>query len=131
MQIPNLSNYTEKCPVRIWKRYIPLLIARSFNFQQLFFYDIFFCATRNFTIYRSSKYKVIPAWSVTNRAPPSSKVWHRCRSKPPNCRFARAARVICAQPGTVVCSKTPLSLVVCRSGWGVVCGSVRYMLIQK
>ena len=23
---------------------------------------------------------------------PSSKVWHRCRSKPPNCRLARAAR---------------------------------------
>ena len=46
---------------------------------------------------------------------PSSKVWHRCRSKPPNCRLARAARVVCAQPGTVVCSQTPLSLVVCQS----------------
>ena len=47
---------------------------------------------------------------------PSSKVWHRCRFKSPNCRLARAARVVCAQPGTVVCSQTPLSLVVCRSG---------------
>ena len=43
-----------------------------------------------------------------------------------NCRLARAARVVCAQPGTVICSKTPLLLVVCRSrgpgvgvGWGV------------
>ena len=45
---------------------------------------------------------------------PSSKVWHRCRFKPPNCRLARAARVVCAQPGTVVCSQTPLSLVVCQ-----------------
>ena len=47
---------------------------------------------------------------------PSSKVWHRCCSKPPNCRLARVARVVCAQSGTVVCSKTPLSLVVCWSG---------------
>ena len=47
---------------------------------------------------------------------PSSKVWHRCRSKPPNCRLARAARVVCAHPGTIVCSQTPLSLVVCKSG---------------
>ena len=59
---------------------------------------------------------------------PSSKVWHRCRFKPPNCRLAWAARVVCAQPGTVVCSQTPLSLVVCRSGggggvgWGWGCG---------
>ena len=49
---------------------------------------------------------------------PSSKVWHRCRFKPPNCCLARAARVVCAQPGTVVCSQTPLSLVVCWSGGG-------------
>ena len=49
---------------------------------------------------------------------PSSKVWHRCHPKPPNCRLARAARVVCAQPGTVVCSQTPLSLVVCWSGGG-------------
>ena len=61
---------------------------------------------------------------------PSSKVWQRCRSKPPNCRLARAARVVCAQPGTVVCSKTPLSLVVCWRGGGVL-GLVRYTLIQK
>ena len=53
-----------------------------------------------------------------NNSIPSSKVWHRCRFKPPNCRLARAARVVCAQPGTVVCSQTPLSLVVCRSGGG-------------
>ena len=33
---------------------------------------------------------------------PSSKVWHRCRSKPPNCRLARAARVVCAQHGMYV-----------------------------
>ena len=39
------GNYPEKCPVRIWKRDMPHLIARSFNFQQLFFYEIF-CATR-------------------------------------------------------------------------------------
>ena len=37
-----------------------------------------------------------------------------------NCRLARAARVVCAQPGTVVCSQTPLSLVVCWSGGGLV-----------
>ena len=49
---------------------------------------------------------------------PSSKVWHRCRFKPPNCRLARAARVVCAQPGTVICSQTPLTLVVCWSGGG-------------
>ena len=44
---------------------------------------------------------------------PSSKVWHSCRSKPPNCRLARAARVVCAQaqPGTIVCSLTPQSFV--------------------
>ena len=34
----------------------------------------------------------------------------------PNCHLARAARVVCAQPGTVVCSKTPLSLVVAGGG---------------
>ena len=61
---------------------------------------------------------------------PSSKVWHRCRFKPPNCRLARAARVVCAQPGAVVCSQTPLSLVVCRSGEGGF-GGVVNMLIQK
>ena len=55
---------------------------------------------------------------MRNSIVPSSKVWHRCRFKPPNCRLARAARVVCAQPGTVVCSQTPLSLVVCRSGGG-------------
>ena len=51
---------------------------------------------------------------------PSSTVWHRCRSTPPNCRLARAVRVVCAQPGTVVCSQTPLSLVgaVGGGGWG-------------
>ena len=55
---------------------------------------------------------------LKSRGHPSSKVWHRCRFKPPNCRLARAARVVCAQPGTVVCSQTPLSLVVCWSGGG-------------
>ena len=34
---------------------IPHLIARSFNFLQLFFYDIFFC-NAYFTSYWSSKY---------------------------------------------------------------------------
>ena len=50
---------------------------------------------------------------------PSSKVWHRCRSKPPNCRLARAARVVCAQPGTVFCSQTPLLFVGAWGGWSV------------
>ena len=54
---------------------------------------------------------------------PSSKVylvWHRCHSKPPNCRLARAA---CCQSrlcttwhcGLLTASQTPLSIVVCRS----------------
>ena len=49
-----ISNYTEKCPVRIWKRYIPLLIDLLIS-NNFFFYDIFL---RNayFTSYRSSKY---------------------------------------------------------------------------
>ena len=41
----------------------------------------------------------------------SSKVWHRCRFKPPNCRLARAARVVCVQPGTVVWLGLPESFV--------------------
>ena len=38
------GNYLEKCPVRIWKRYIPLLIDLliSNNFSSM----TFFCATR-------------------------------------------------------------------------------------
>ena len=38
------GNYTEKCPLRIWKRYIPLLIDLliSINFSSM----TFFCATR-------------------------------------------------------------------------------------
>ena len=38
------GNYLEKCPVRIWKRYISLLIDLliSNNFSSM----IFFCATR-------------------------------------------------------------------------------------
>ena len=51
----------------------------------------------------------LPHWAERSDIP-NSKVWHRCRFKPPNCRLARAARVVCAQPGTVVCSQTPLSL---------------------
>ena len=47
---------------------------------------------------------------------PSSKVWHRCRFKPPNCRLARAARVVCAQPSTVV------SRLLARGGGGGVWG---------
>ena len=37
------GNYLEKCPVRIWKRYIPLLIdiLISNNFSSM----TFFCAT--------------------------------------------------------------------------------------
>ena len=49
---------------------------------------------------------------------PSSKVWHRCRSKPPNCCLARAARVVCAQPGTVVCSQTPVVSCLSERGGG-------------
>ena len=54
----NGGNYLEKCPVRIWKRDIATSPHRSFNFQQLFFYDIFL---RNayFTSYRSSKYTTV------------------------------------------------------------------------
>ena len=33
--------YKKKKTIRIWKSYIPLLIARSYNFQQLSLYDIF------------------------------------------------------------------------------------------
>ena len=52
------GNYPEKCPAQIWKRYIANSPYRSFNFQQLFFYDIFL---RNayFTSYRSSKYTTV------------------------------------------------------------------------
>ena len=56
------GNYPEKCPVRIWKRdryASPGSPYRSFNFQQLFFYEIF-CATRiAITSYRSSKYTTV------------------------------------------------------------------------
>ena len=40
----NIGNYLEKCLVRIWKRYIPLLIDLliSNNFSSM----TFFCATR-------------------------------------------------------------------------------------
>ena len=38
------GNYGIRTPVRIWKRYIPLLRYRSFNFQQLSSMT-FFCAT--------------------------------------------------------------------------------------
>ena len=53
----SIGNYLEKCPVRIWKRYIGTSPYRSFNFEQLFFYDIFL---RNayFMSYRSSKYSL-------------------------------------------------------------------------
>ena len=67
----------------------------------------FFCATR---ILR-----------VIGRQSPSSKVWHRCCSKPPNCRLVMAARVVRAQPGTVVSCLSERG----RGGWGL------YMLIQK
>ena len=35
-----MSNYLEKCPVQIWKRYIPLLIDRliSNNFSSMTFF---------------------------------------------------------------------------------------------
>ena len=38
-----IGNYLEKCPVRIWKRYIPILIDLliSNNFSSM----TFFCAT--------------------------------------------------------------------------------------
>ena len=40
----NIGNYLEKCPVQIWKRYIPLLIdfLISNNFSSM----TFFCALR-------------------------------------------------------------------------------------
>ena len=48
---------------------------------------------------------------------PSSKVCHRCRSKPPNCLLVWVVRVVCAQPGTVVCSRAPLSFVGAGCGF--------------
>ena len=56
------GNYGIRTPVQIWKRYIPRTIQQFlfnfFNFQQLFFYDIFL---RNayFMSYRSSKYTTV------------------------------------------------------------------------
>ena len=50
-------SYLEKCAVQIWKRDIASSPYRSFNFQQLFFYDIFLC-NAYFTSYRSSKYSL-------------------------------------------------------------------------
>ena len=42
--ITEFGNYREKCPLRIWKRYLPLLIDLSIsnNFSSV----TFFCATR-------------------------------------------------------------------------------------
>ena len=53
-----VGNYTEKCPVRIWKRYIPLLIDLliSNNFSSM----TFFCATRILrVIVRQSSYTTV------------------------------------------------------------------------
>ena len=54
--ILNNGNYLEKCPVGIWKRYIPLLIDLliSNNFSSM----TFFLRNAYFTSYRSSKYSL-------------------------------------------------------------------------
>ena len=53
--------YTEKCPLWIWKRYIPLLIDLliSNNFSSMTFFFFFFFCNAYFTKYRSSKYTSI------------------------------------------------------------------------
>ena len=58
-----LGNYTEKCLVRIWKRYIPLLI--DFLISNNFSSKTFFLRNAYFKSYRSSKYTTVN-WFFTD-----------------------------------------------------------------
>ena len=75
------------CAVAIGK----LMKKIDYCFQLTVSYDM-----SNYVKLSALSIKTIPR-SLTLLVP-SSKVWHRCRFKPPNCRLARAARVVCA-PG--------------------------------